>query len=81
MKKSFLFFLLTLSIFLLNSVLFSQSKSHFKITGQVIDASNGNPLNFANVFLANTTLGDATDELGNYIITEIPPGSYELLRQ
>lgn len=79
MKKSYLFFLLPLFIFLLATTLFSQYRNRFEITGFVFDASTGESINYANVFLANTTRGDATDESGEYIITNIPPGTYELI--
>lgn len=47
--------------------------------GKIFDESTENPLNFVNVFLANTTLGDVSDESGNYIITNVPPGFYKLV--
>ncbi len=77
MKKFHL--LLILIFFPLQNILIAQSYSHVKITGRVIDASTGKPLNYVNVFIANTTLGDAADETGNYIIPNVPIGSYELI--
>lgn len=52
---------------------------HSTITGQVTDAATGAALYFANVFLAGTTYGDATDRNGYFVIHNIPPGSYELV--
>ncbi|UCE07936.1 MAG: carboxypeptidase-like regulatory domain-containing protein, partial [bacterium] len=37
------------------------------------------PLFNVNVFLANTTRGDATDKDGIYLIENIPPGAYDLV--
>jgi hypothetical protein len=49
------------------------------ITGRVVDDSTGAPLHFVNVFLSNTTMGAATDAAGNFSITNIPYGNYELV--
>lgn len=50
-----------------------------KITGRVIDSENKEPLPFANVFIDNSTLGDATDTKGNFIIENVPNSSVELV--
>lgn len=47
------------------------------IGGRVID-DIGDPLPGANVVLQGTQLGAATDIDGNFVITEIPPGEYEV---
>ena len=62
-------------------VLYEQppQERRFKLTGRVTDASTGEPLYFANVFLSNTTLGCATDKDGRYTIERIPPGPYDLV--
>ena len=49
------------------------------IKGRVIDGSTKKPLFYANVFLANTTRGAATDEDGRFVIDGIPLGTYELV--
>lgn len=49
------------------------------ISGQIADAATGNVLPHANVFLANTTLGAATDAEGRYVIRSVPVGTYELV--
>ncbi|MGB2959436.1 MAG: carboxypeptidase-like regulatory domain-containing protein [Bacteroidota bacterium] len=49
------------------------------IYGRVTDRSTGAAVEFVNIFLANTTRGGSTDQSGRYIITGIPPGSYELV--
>ena len=53
--------------------------SKITIRGKIIDKNNNSPLGYVNVFLANTSLGDAADESGNYIIPNVPFGSYELV--
>lgn len=49
-----------------------------KITGQISDATTGEPLISANVVIRGTTMGAATDFEGNYVILNVPPGVYTL---
>ena len=49
-----------------------------KVSGKVTDSITGNPLAGVNVFLDNTPYGAATDEFGEYIILNVPPGDYTL---
>ena len=49
-----------------------------KVSGQIIDTNTGESLIGANVMLAGTTLGAATDEEGYYHILSVPPGYYDL---
>lgn len=46
------------------------------IQGSVRDAQTGDPLPGANVLLVGTSLGASTDLNGNFIIHDVPPGSY-----
>jgi TonB-dependent receptor len=48
------------------------------ITGELVDASNGEPLFFANVSLKGTSLGAVTDEYGEFELKSVPPGDYTL---
>jgi len=57
----------------------SQIQPRVRISGTVTDASTGEPLHLANVFLSETTMGAATDEQGHFIISTIPWGTYELV--
>ncbi|HPN38496.1 MAG TPA: carboxypeptidase-like regulatory domain-containing protein [Melioribacteraceae bacterium] len=50
-----------------------------KISGKVTDKETGEPLPGINVILQGTTMGAATDIDGNFIINNIPPGSYTVL--
>ena len=42
------------------------------------DSASGEPISYANVFLANTALGAATNQDGYFVITNVPTGSYEI---
>ena len=49
-----------------------------KISGKVTDKDTGEPLPGANILLEGTTQGAASDELGRYLIINVPPGTYSL---
>ncbi|MDZ7374374.1 MAG: TonB-dependent receptor [candidate division KSB1 bacterium] len=49
-----------------------------KIAGKVVDAGTGEPLPGANVVLQGTQMGAAADIQGDYIILNVPPGTYNL---
>lgn len=70
MKFSFAF----LAIFALSFQAFSQGV----IRGRVYNPVNNDPVAFANILVLNTDLGAITDEDGNYEITAIPPGLYNV---
>jgi hypothetical protein len=46
------------------------------LRGTVTDAVTGIPLEYVNVFLANTLLGSSTGPDGTFRIAAVPPGSY-----
>ncbi len=48
------------------------------ISGKVTTSDDGSPLQGANVYIEGTYFGAATDREGNYRISKIPSGSYEL---
>lgn len=50
-----------------------------EIAGKVVDAETGHALPGANIVLKGTSLGTASDIDGHYFITNVPPGSYELV--
>lgn len=72
---AFMFFML----FFLETALLSQTRFQNTISGRVTDTETNKPLANVNVFLANTTRGDATDKDGYYLIKNIPPGAYDLV--
>jgi hypothetical protein len=49
-----------------------------KITGRVIDAITSEPIPFASVFLANTSVGVSTNQHGLFVIDKFPDGKYVL---
>ena len=49
-----------------------------KITGKVTDSSNKDALIGVTIALEGTTYGAATDIEGNYLILNVPPGTYTL---
>ncbi|MBU0474746.1 MAG: TonB-dependent receptor [Bacteroidetes bacterium] len=49
-----------------------------KIVGRIVDNKTDEPLIGANVMVVGTSYGAATDIDGNYIIVNIPPGTYTL---
>jgi len=66
-----------LLIFGFTTSLFAQKGG--TLTGAVIDGETGEPVIGGNVYFENTTLGAATDLDGNFIIFNIPAGSYNLI--
>jgi len=67
--------LLALVVFLPMAA-FAQSGS---ITGKITDATTGEPLPGATVFIESLQKGMSTDTDGNYNLTNVPVGSYELI--
>jgi len=49
------------------------------ITGKVLDSSTGDPIPFANVFLSNATKGTRSNEKGEFILSTIKAGQYDLI--
>lgn len=66
--------LLSLLFLLFSGALFSQGT----VKGFVKDKSSGEPVIFANVFLAGTSYGNSTDENGYFSISKVPEGQYTL---
>ncbi|GAB4338191.1 MAG: TonB-dependent receptor [Calditrichia bacterium] len=52
-----------------------------KIAGRVIDASTGEPLPGANIYVEGYPFGAATDIDGFFFIVNIPPGRYTIVAQ
>jgi len=66
---------LFLSVFLVQALV---AQSSATIKGRVVDATTGDALPGANVFLENTSIGTATDLDGNYILRLVPLGPWKL---
>lgn len=52
--------------------------NYYTITGKVLNAETGQPMQAASVFAENTTLGTATDAEGNFKLY-LPNGGYDLV--
>jgi len=76
-KKHLKFFFATF-LFIITVCTNSFAGTTGKISGKIIDSSNGEPLIGANVIIMGTTLGASTDFDGNFFIINIPPGKYEV---
>lgn len=66
-----------LAILPIDAGMLDQLKSG-SIKGVVSDVSTGDVLVGANVYLDGTSLGGATDLEGQYIISNVPPGTYRI---
>lgn len=75
MIKRILF--LTTLLFTIASYLFGGTTG--KLTGKIIDAENGEILPGINILIDGTTMGDASDINGEYLINNIPPGTYTVV--
>lgn len=67
---------LILSAFALSD---GQSRPGPWITGRVLDQATGEPLEFVNVFVANTTSGTSTGADGTYTLSNIRPGPCQVV--
>lgn len=56
-----------------------QAQPQVTITGRVTDKADGQPLANVGVYIANSTLGAATDVDGSFRITHVPLGRHELI--
>lgn len=54
------------------------AQSNGKIVGKVTEATSGTPLIGANVILLNTSEGASADLQGNYAISGVEPGNYQI---
>lgn len=69
------------SLALILTALFLQGSliAQNKISGKVIDKEDSEPIIGAQIFLSGTTIGTVSDTDGNFVLTGIPDGIYELL--
>jgi hypothetical protein len=71
--------LLTTLALLCSAVPVEAQDNRCTIRGKVRDADTGEPVEFANVFLASTTYGTAADAHGVFIIRNVPQGTHQLV--
>jgi TonB-dependent receptor len=67
---------LAITIFFLSNIVLAAGGS---LQGFVKDAKTGEALVGANIVLVGTSMGNATDMDGKYVISHVPPGSYTIL--
>lgn len=71
-------YVLTIFILFISYPLIAQTGG--KIVGVVTD-ENGQPLIGCSIYIENLMIGDASDKDGNYIILNVPPGTYDIKAQ
>lgn len=57
----------------------AQSPERGGVQGRVISSATGDPLELANIFFANTTIGTSSDPSGRFSLRNIPPGTYQIV--
>jgi hypothetical protein len=72
------FLLNTLFLIVLTLLGYVPAYGQYVMKGKVVDAETLKPVEFATVFINNSTFGDITDRSGAFRI-QIPPGNFELL--
>lgn len=73
MLKSKLFF--TLLILFYTNCLIAQNS---RIAGKITDEITGQPLQDVHIFIPNTTFQSFSDSLGNFLISNVPDGKWEI---
>jgi hypothetical protein len=64
-------------IFLLVTILSTNTIAQ-KVAGIILDAETEVPIQFVNVYFANTTIGTTTDNQGRFVLERFSPGKYDL---
>ena len=76
MQKVFTIIIVVIAYLINPSITYSQSTG--KIMGKVSDVSTDEGIPFANVLINGTTIGAASDVEGNFVVLNIPPGTYNV---
>lgn len=71
------FILPACAFLILSGFTFAQSSG--KITGKITDESTGDPIPFTNVVIEGTSYGTASDFEGEFIIVNVPSGTYTII--
>lgn len=67
-----------LALFLIS--FFNQvTNAQFTLSGRILDSTTGAALPFANVYIANTTIGVDSGEDGSFILENVPSGNQEMI--
>jgi hypothetical protein len=75
--QKFLLIVITILFICTSPAIYSQSTG--KIMGKIADNSTNEGIPFANILLEGTSIGAASDIEGNYVILNIPPGTYNIV--
>ncbi len=70
MRKQILLLLLSCSLLM--------GANFGRISGRVVEKESGDPIMGANIIVEGANLGAASDQDGNYLIVQIPPGKYNI---
>ena len=71
---------LLVTLFLITfSVIGANAQGKNSITGKVVNTNGGLPIPNASVFISSTSKGTVTDAEGNFSLTNIPAGTYDLI--
>ncbi len=70
MRKQILLLLLSCSLLM--------GANFGRISGKVVESESGDPIMGANIIVEGIDLGAASDQEGNYLIAQIPPGKYNV---
>ena len=76
LNKVIKYYFLLLIYFLCSQTLWAGQTG--KITGKITDSSNSEPLVGVNVIIEATSMGAAADLEGDFVILNVPPGTYTL---
>ena len=76
MQKVFTIIIVVIAYLINPSITYSQSTG--KIMGKVSDVTTDEGIPFANVLINGTTIGAASDVEGNFVVLNIPPGTYDV---
>ncbi|MBN1481757.1 carboxypeptidase-like regulatory domain-containing protein [candidate division KSB1 bacterium] len=79
MKRETYLKIFALFVIFIYSFLFGSATPRGTLAGLIRDVGTNEPLAYCNVFLANTTIGDAADNNGKFVLDKIPFGSYQLV--
>jgi TonB-linked SusC/RagA family outer membrane protein len=52
-----------------------------RITGTIVDATNGGPLSSVQVFVEGRSTASLTNVTGNFVLENVPPGTYTIVAQ
>jgi len=69
--------LVLMCLIILSSTTYAQQTG--SVRGQIVDASNNEPLMLGNVYVKETSIGTVADEKGQYVIRNVPSGEQTIV--